>query len=256
MEIKNVCATYVDKNENGIFTSFGMELNLKDETEIWKQLAEKGQLPSPTLDEQGFLDGFQNSADAMDVKIYEYGAVEIDFFAKVNPHQTEVVANIQEFLPAETVQELHHAIHEALTEHGYEEAKLMKPLIEKNQMNEYERLAAATDKTVLEISFVNEDMSKGDTIQKLEMDGYANVSPNFLHNNDPSFFTDKASREQMKEIADSSEPSEKMMYSIQHFKDGEPLDNPVTSVFESQDITKTLDKFMPEPQNEKNEYTK
>ena len=47
-----------------------------------------------------------------------------------------------------------------------------------------------------------------------------------------------------------------MMYSIQHFKDGEPLDNPVTSVFESQDITKTLDKFMPEPQNEKNEYTK
>ena len=168
MEIKNVCATYIDKNENGIFTSFGMELNLKDETEIWKQLAEKGQLPSPTLDEQGFLDGFQDFADDMDVRIYEYGAVEMDFFAEVNSHQT-VVADIQEILPAETVQELHHAIHEALTEHGYEEAKLMKPLIEKNQMNEYERLAAATDKTVLEISFVNEDMSKGDTIQKLEM---------------------------------------------------------------------------------------
>ena len=216
-KIGNVYEPYVDKNENGICASFGMELNLKDDTEIWKQLAEQGQLPAPVLDEQGFLDGFQCFAEAMDVRIYDYGAVEMDFFANASGNQIGV-SNIQNSLSSETLQELHEAIREALAEHGYEEAKLIKNNNFSKEMvqmpeysNEAEMLKAETEKTVVEIHLSDPDkpLEGKELLLKMEMDGNAMLTPDKYHEQTPNFLQNAETRKQLEEFVQDMQNSGK-----------------------------------------------
>jgi len=85
----------------------------------------------------------------------------------------------------------------------------------------------------------------------VELDGYAEVE---------NFFKNSETRDRLSDaaeiISDYNMNDTSMKYEIQHFKGETPLDEPVGSIFEGNDIAKTLDSIEPEKNANKNEYTK